>query len=134
KPRDRVLFAVLLFAGLRSAEACALRIERVDLARGELLVFQGKGGKDRLLPIGARLAPLLREWISTRTQGFVFPGRGPDRPLSTRAVRHMVKTAARKAGITRPEGSAAISPHKLRHTCACRLVEKAVPLDVVRDL
>src|SRR5215471_15513182 len=76
-PRDRCLFAVMLLAGLRSAEACALRIERIDLIRGELLVFRGKGGRDRLLPISARLAPLLREQIGTRTQG-------SPRPLSVR--------------------------------------------------
>jgi len=133
-PRNRCLFAVMLLAGLRSAEACALRIERIDLARGELLVFRGKGGRDRLLPISARLAPLLREQIGTRTEGFVFPGRKPDLPLSTRAVRHAVKTAARRAGISRPAGSPDISPHKLRHSFACRLVEKNVPLDAIRDL
>src|SRR5690242_9480180 len=61
--RDRALFGVMLYAGLRVAEACALRVERIDLARGELLVYQGKNSKDRLLPIAAKLAPLLREHL-----------------------------------------------------------------------
>ncbi len=133
-PRDRCLFAVMLFAGLRCAEACTLRIERVNLERGELLVFCGKGGKDRLLPIANRLEPLLREWIGARTEGHLFPGRRVGQPISTRAVRHVVRTAARRAGITRPAGSPEISPHKLRHSFACRLVEKGVALDAVRDL
>jgi len=132
-PRDRCLFAVMLLAGLRVAEACALRVERVNLERGELLVFRGKNGKDRLLPIGARLLPILRSWIGDRTEGYLFPGRKPGRPLTTRAAYNAVCDAASRAGITRPDAQR-ISPHKLRHSCATNLLATGADITVVRDI
>ena len=102
-PRDRCLFAVMLLAGLRSAEACGLRVERIDLARGELLVFRGKGGRDRLLPISARLAPLLREQIGARTEGYLFPGRKPDQQVLCRVAARGVR--ASRTPLSCPEGA-----------------------------
>lgn len=133
--RDRVLILCGLHLGMRCAELCALRVERVDLAARTVFVFQGKNAKDRLLPVSGRLEPELRAWLGDRREGWVFPSpRKPDAPLTTRAVRLLVAAAAKRAGITRPDPSQTISPHKLRHTFGSRLVARGVDLPTVRDL
>lgn len=134
-PRDRCLFAVMLYAGLRVAEACSLLIERIDLDRGQLLVFGGKGDRDRLLPIASRLAPILRDWIGSRTTGPLFPSPSrAGRSITTRAARYAVNGAAARAGITRPDPSQNISPHKLRHTFGSSLVAAGVDIVTIKDL
>jgi site-specific recombinase XerD len=134
-PRDRVLLQVMLYLGLRVAELVALRSERVNLAGRQVLVYQGKGGKDRMLPIGARLEPVLREWLAGRPPGLLFEsGRKVGHSLTTRAVRYIVEGCARRAGISRPDPTQRISPHKLRHTFACRLLHRGVDIVTVKDL
>lgn len=133
-PRDRCLFAVMLYAGLRVAEACALRLERIDLTAGQLLVYEGKGSRDRYVPIGLKLAVELRAWIGERATGYLFPGRKQGRPLTTRAARYAVEDSAHRAGIARPDPRQRISPHKLRHTFGSQLVAKGVDIATVRDL
>ncbi len=135
RPRDRTLILCALDLGMRSAELCSLRVERVDFETMQVLVFQGKGGKDRYIPIASRLERHLRDWIGIRTTGYVFhsPAK-PDKPLSTRSVRYLVAKCAAAAAITRPDPAQTISPHKLRHTFATRLLQRGVDLLVVRDL
>src|SRR3712207_6022829 len=86
--RDRVIILVGLFAGLRVAELVGLRVERIDLARRQLLVFRGKGARDRIIPVASRLLGPLAAWVGPRTEGWLFPSpKRPDRPLTTRAVQ-----------------------------------------------
>lgn len=134
KPRDRCLFALMLLAGLRVAEACALRVERLDFGRRELLVYEGKGSRDRLLPLAPRLEAALRDWLGERRTGYVFPGRKPESHLGTGAARYLVKTAVRRADIHRPDPRQRISCHALRHSFASALVAKGADLATVRDL
>jgi site-specific recombinase XerD len=128
--RERALLAVLLGAGLRVAEASALDVS--DLLEDEqggmaLLVRQGKGHRDRVVPIRSEVDALLRAYL-TQTRRFLG-GDGPlflvrDRGLArrshqrlgTRAISALVKVCATKAGITAKK----ISPHALRHTYALR--------------
>jgi integrase/recombinase XerD len=60
--RNRALMAAMLYAGLRCAEALALRPRDVDFSRYLILVVAGKGKKDRVVPITPALEPLLLEW------------------------------------------------------------------------
>ncbi len=115
--RDRLIIMVGLYAGLRVSEIVGLRIERIDLDRGQILVYQGKGGKDRIVPISAKLEGPLRTWLRGRTEGWLFPSaRIQDKPLSIRAVQLMIAATAKRAGIRRPDPSQRVTPHKLRHT------------------
>ena len=59
--RDRLIFLVGIYAGLRVSEIVQLRVEEVNLGNGLLEVRQGKGDKDRTVPINAKLAEPMRE-------------------------------------------------------------------------
>ncbi len=140
-PRDRALLAVLLGAGLRAAEVCGLDVRDVqeDGDGGTvLLVRQGKGRKDRAVPVQPDVARLVRAYLAAA--GRRLGDEGPlfrahdraahrradhrrerdhqraDRRLSTRAVGYLVQRATAAAGVE----AKAISPHSLRHSFALR--------------
>jgi site-specific recombinase XerD len=128
--RDRLIMLCMLRMGLRVSEVVKLRIEHLDFDTGAALIFQAKGGKDRMLPIPSRLMGPLSRWIGDRRSGWVFPSPRPtDAHLTERAVHHLVSKGARRAGITR-----SISPHKLRHTFATKLLQTGADIMEVRDL
>jgi site-specific recombinase XerD len=128
--RDKALLAVLFGAGLRVAEAAALDVGDVqEDGDGEtvLHVRQGKGRKDRTVPVQADVARLLRSYLSQTGRRLGDSGplfrahdraakRLPRARLTVRAIAYVVERTARMAGIE----AKAISPHSLRHTYALR--------------
>src|SRR6185295_16959377 len=131
-PRDRLLCQLMLFSGLRVSEACKLRIEHIDFDEERLLVFQGKGSKDRYLPIAARMQRELREWVDGRATGWMFPAerlRKGAGHISIRYVESLIPAIAERAEIPRR-----ITPHTLRHSFACLCLAKGATIREVQDL
>ncbi len=135
--RDRAILELLYATGMRVSELAELPLSSLDLDEGFLTVF-GKGGKERLVPVGEpalrALGRYLREVRPTldraqgKGKGRVFLNtRGT--PLSRVAVWTLVKNSARRAGITRK-----VSPHTLRHTFATHLLEGGADLAAVQEL
>lgn len=123
--RDLLLLKCMFYLGLRNSEVRGLRIEDIDLINMLVKVVQGKGKKDRYVPIPTReLASELRDWIGNRNEGLVFY-------LSDRHLRRIVKDCARKAGIRKPDE---IHPHTLRHSYATHLQNSGVPLNVIQQI
>jgi len=127
--RNNCLVRLMLDAGLRSAEVLALRHRDIDFKSGQLMVRNGKGGKDRSLWLGPDLVALLRTFVET--QGNVRPGdllftTKTGRPLLTRYLRSMVGELAKKAGIEKH-----IHPHTLRHSFATDLLRQSRNLMIV---
>jgi len=129
-PRERALAAVLLGSGLRVAEVAKLAVrDVVDAMDGGVALFvdQGKGRKDRMVPIGAEVDALIRAYLAST--GRYLGGDGPlflanDRGsksrvktgLSTRAISRIVGELASVAGIAAKQ----VTPHALRHSYAMR--------------
>jgi integrase len=134
-PRDRLLLGLGLFCGLRVSELCKLEAPDLDLGAGQLLVREGKGGKDRTVPLPSRLVEELRGWLGGRTVGLVFPSpRKAGRPLTTRAVQLLIKRVAAKANIPGALEARKVHPHRLRHSFATRLLRSGADIIEVRDL
>lgn len=122
--------AVMLYAGLRCAEALALKPRDVDMEGYLIRVVRGKGGKDRNVPIEAALEHALRDWRAIRPAGPTFFTTLGGAPLGGRYVREMVGRCARKAGIAER-----VHPHLLRHTCATYWIgERRLPVHEVQLL
>lgn len=142
--RERALLGVLLGAGLRVAEAAALAVADVmEDADGGVVLFvrQGKGRKDRVVPIGADVERLVREYIAETgrylgDEGPLFlaidrGAGGRQRPgLSTRSLSRMVVRMAREAGIVAKR----VTPHALRHTFATRCLHSGASVVAVSKL
>ena len=133
--RDRAMLEVLYATGLRVSELVGLRPEQVNLLQGVLRVV-GKGGKERLVPLGEPAVDWLERFLErgrtpilgARASAALFPtGRGG--AMTRQAFWYLVKRYAERAGISRP-----ISPHTLRHAFATHLLDHGADLRVVQML
>jgi integrase/recombinase XerD len=123
-------------AGLRVSEVAHLRIDDIDSARMLIRIEQGKGRKDRNAMLSPQLLELLRLWWRRGKQsgvmlphGWLFPGRSPTDPISSRQLHRAVQEAAEVAGIRKK-----VSPHTLRHSFATHLLEQDVDIRVIQVL
>ncbi len=132
--RDRLILQVGLLLGLRCSEITGLRIENIDLVGSQVLIQHGKGDKDRYVPIPERLRPGLEAWIGDRRQGLLFTSRSKGGQLSNRAVQRLFKGIARKGGIAGVDVARKITPHKMRHTYATKLLENGASIREVQEL
>lgn len=134
--RDRAIVEVLYSCGLRVSELCSLRISDLALDDGYIRV-QGKGSKQRLVPIGSRARKELDLWFIDRNalpippeeQDYVFVSIRRKRHLSRITVFHWIKVYAERAGISKP-----ISPHTFRHSFATHLLEGGANLRAIQAM
>lgn len=127
--RDQMLLKCLYYLGIRNSEAQNLLIEDIDTINGTVKVVQGKGKKDRYVPIPGAFAQELRAFLQGR-KGYLFEGRAAGR-LSDRHIRRIAKEAAVRAGVRKAEE---IHPHTLRHSYATHLQNSGVPLNVIQNI
>jgi len=126
----KAALSVAYGAGLRAAEVVSLKICDIDSKRMIIRVEQGKGHKDRNVMLSASLLELLRAWWrAARPQGWLFPGRDPAQPMTTRQLNRACRAAAQAAGIEKN-----VSPHTLRHSFATHLLEQNVDVRVIQVL
>lgn len=123
-------------AGLRVSEIVSLKVTDIDSTRMLIRIEQGKGRKDRHAMLSPHLLELLRAWWREGhrqglmlPQGWLFPGRNPVMPLSTRQVNRAVHAAAQAAGIQKR-----VTPHTLRHSFATHLLEQDIDIRVIQVL
>ena len=135
-PKYRAALGTAYGAGLRAAEVVALKVGDIDSERMLLRVERGKGRKDRHAMLSPQLLGLLREWWREGRRlgallpgGWLFPGRNPIEPLSTRQLNRAVHAAAEAAGIKKR-----VSPHTLRHSFATHLLEQDTDIRVIQVL
>ena len=130
----RAMVMTLYATGVRRAELCRLKLSDIDSERMVLHVQQGKGGRDRDVPLSPKLLETLREywrWMKPRT--YLFPGMEnnwrADVPVTDKVAWTAVTEAAKQAGITKR-----VSPHTLRHSFATHLLEAGADLRTIQLL
>lgn len=117
--KHRAILTTCYAAGLRISEVTKLRVSDVDSSRMVIRVGQGKGKKDRMVPLSSTLLDLLREyWRVLRPRVWLFPGPQPNRPITTRSVQRICARARKSSGIGRK-----VTAHTLRHCFATHLLE-----------
>ena len=142
-PRLTCLLELLYGAGLRVSELVGLRLgdlPRRRLGRWETreMIVRGKGGKERLCPLGAPALLALRNWLELRdddkygtaSSAFVFPSRGKAGHLTRRRLAQMLEALALKVGLA----PARVHPHALRHAYATHLLQGGADLRSVQTL
>jgi integrase/recombinase XerD len=130
----RTLLMTLYSTAARRAELCQLKVQDIDSQRMMIRINQGKGGRDREVPLSPKLLQTLRvyfRWMQPAT--FLFPGtvKGvrADVPITPNVVWLACRQAAQRAGITKR-----LSPHSLRHSCASHLLEAGADLRTIQVL
>jgi integrase/recombinase XerD len=134
--RDRALLEVLYSTGARISEAVGLDLDDVD-AHERTVLLDGKGGKQRLVPIGRPALDALDAYLVRARPGLAARGRGTPAMflnmrggrLSRQSAWQVLKMTAERAGI-----AASVSPHTLRHSFATHLLEGGADVRVVQEL
>ena len=129
--RDRAILELLYSSGLRVSELTGLNIGEIDLSGGMVRVM-GKGGKERIVPVGSRATEALQVYLEHRadavSKGALFlntrGGRINRRSVARIVDTHVLKIAAFKR----------ISPHTLRHTFATHMLEGGADLRAIQEL
>jgi integrase/recombinase XerD len=129
-PRDRVLLQVAYGCGLRLNDLLHLRVTDIDSARMVIHIRQGKGAKDRLVPLSLRLLQELRAyWLACRPRTWLFPGQTADGTLTASNIQRRFGRLVKQVGLNKH-----CSMHTLRHSYATHLLEAGVDVLTLKAL
>lgn len=132
--RDRAMVAAMVLGGLRRCEVLGLRMEDLRVPERRLFIRDGKGGRQRLIPVSPRFFAELAAYLETErpagaaTDTVFVVLKGPHRggPLSVRGLDEVLAGARLRAGLSHA------TCHELRHTCLTRLREAGMALEAVQ--
>lgn len=127
--KHRLLIGLCYGCGLRCAEVRQLKLADADTERGMLHVKQGKGNKDRCLPMGTMLARGIRDYIAAEKPRIYLLEGHDGNAYSQRGAQWAIAQAVKKAGIAKE-----VSLHTLRHTYATHLLEQGVNILTIKEL
>jgi integrase/recombinase XerC len=131
--RDKAMFELFYSSGLRLSELASLAPGNIDSADGTVRVT-GKGGKTRVVPVGAPALAAIKEWLALRAkllregETALFINRNGTR-LGPRSVQSRLKHWALKAGL-----DASVHPHALRHSFASHVLQSSGDLRAVQEM
>jgi integrase/recombinase XerD len=132
--RDRAMVAAMVLGGLRRCEVLGLRMGDLRVAERRVFIAEGKGGRQRLVPVSGRFFAAVAAYLDAERP----PGAGTDRvfvvlkgprrgqPLTAKGVEVVLSAARRRAGLDHA------TCHELRHTCLTRLREAGMALEAVQ--
>jgi site-specific recombinase XerD len=137
--KARSLLSLAYGCGLRAGEVVRLKAGDIDSAQGIIRIVQAKGRKDRNVMLPPEALVLLRQWWKERStrddrgipaaERWLFPGRRPGKPLTTRQFSRIFHETADAAGIRKP-----VTLHTLRHSFATHLLERGTDIRKIQAL
>ena len=131
--KHRLVIAMLYGCGLRRFELLNIKLQDVDLDRKMLHIREGKGRKDRYVPIGELLSRGLKTYLEAeRPYVWLFNGKdntGQLQRFSETGVQWIIKEASKKSGIKKH-----VTSHVLRHTYATHLLEMGLDIMTLKEL
>jgi site-specific recombinase XerD len=126
---DRAWFLILAHTGMRRSELLDLRLDDLDLLRGTAMIRQGKGGLDRVVYLTHPLTHALQQYLTQRPDlsdndhVFILDGHSP----APETIRTRLDRYGQQVGVK-------VSPHRLRHTFATRLLNRGMPITSLQKL
>ncbi len=137
--KARIMLSLGYGCGLRAGEVVRLKVKHIDAGQKIIRVEQGKGRKDRHVMLSRKTLDLLRQWWKVRPsrfdagippeERFLFPGRQPGVPTSTRQLNRLFHKAAEAAAIKK-----GVTLHGLRHSFATHLLERGTHIRTLQAL
>jgi len=134
--RFQVCLSTIYACGLRIQEGVNLQVKDIDAEREVIHICNGKGGKDRYVPLPELILKKLRQyWVTHRNPAWIFPSRGEvgysigtaTKPMTVRVVQQAFEGALHESGVQK-----AATVHTLRHSYATHLLEAGVNLRVIQ--
>lgn len=127
------MFKLMLRCGLRVEEVANLSLAGLDLRRGQVFVYQGKGAKDRVVYLSKDAYQALPRYLKSRPCSraqklfLVDKGRCKGKPISVRGIQKRMELYAQKSGLN-------VSCHQLRHTMATQMLNADADIVTIQDL
>ncbi|MBL6995800.1 tyrosine-type recombinase/integrase [Desulfobacula sp.] len=131
--RDFAMFKLMLRCGLRVEEVSNLTLGAINLKQKRIIVFNGKGGKDRVVYISDDAYDALKAYLKVRSHYraqkvfLVEKGNYKGQGISVRGIQKRMEYYAKKSGIN-------ASCHRLRHTMATQLLNAEAEIETIQDL
>ncbi len=131
--RDQAISMLMLRCGLRVEEVANLTLSAIDLKRGQILIFKGKGSKGRIVYFSKDTYEVLVTYMEkrrpSRTQSLFLVEKGisKGKAISVRGIQKRIEYYSKKSGIK-------VSCHHLRHTMATQLLNAGADLEIIQDL
>jgi site-specific recombinase XerD len=137
--KARILLSLGYGCGLRAGEVVRLKVKHIDSAQKIIRIEQSKGRKDRNVMLSPKMLDLLRQWWKVRPtrwdtgvpleERWLFPGRKPGKPMTTRQLSRLFHETADAAGIKKN-----VTLHALRHSFATHLLEDDTDIRTIQAL
>ena len=132
--RDRAMVEAMVLGGLRRCEVLGLRLGDLQVAARRVFVAEGKGGRERVIPVSGRFFASVASYLDTERPVdagtdrlfVVLKGTRRGRPLTSAGLDQILDSAGERAGL------AQATCHQLRHTCLTRLREAGMALEAVQ--
>ncbi len=131
--RDRAVLYLLYGTGMRVSELSDLNIENLDLKNRLIRIVEGKGNKDRLIPLPDLIIPIIEEYLHARrddnNSSALILNRSGQR-LTSRSIQRLVKKYKEQTNLQEKK----VTPHTLRHAFATHLLANSVDIRVIQEL
>lgn len=128
--KHKMMLSLIYSCGLRCGELLSLRPEHIDSKRMLVLIKQGKGRKDRIVPLSEKILHQLREYYKCfRPKNYLFEGQDAGEKYDARSLQNVLKQNVARAGIRK-----AVTLHWLRHSYATHLLEAGTDLRYIQEL
>jgi integrase/recombinase XerD len=128
--KHRVMLSLIYACGLRRSELLNLKIGDIDSQRGFIKIYQGKGKKDRMIPVSPKTIEMLRDYYKLyKPTNWLIEGRFKGEQYTETSLQNVFKQALKKAKINKPA-----TLHWLRHSYATHLLEAGTDLRYIQEL
>ena len=128
--KHRTMLSLIYACGLRRSELLNLKPLQIDSKRHLMIILNGKGMKDRVVPISDKVITMLREYYKLyKPSKWLFEGQNAGEQYSESSLQEVLKVAIRKARINKP-----VTLHWLRHSYATHLLEAGTDLRYIQEL
>jgi len=128
--KHRAMLSLIYACGLRRSELLNLKPNNIDSKRKLLIIYQSKGRKDRVIPIGDKLIALLRDYYKAyRPKEWLFEGQKAGNRYSATSLEKVLKQSLKKAKVEK-----SVTLHWLRHSFATHLLENGTDLRYIQNI
>jgi integrase/recombinase XerD len=134
--RDKAVLELLYSTGVRSKELLLLKVQDIDLKDSSLMILNGKGGRQRMVPFGKSAALALEKYLEVTRPHYL---KNPNLdilflsklggPLKEWGLYEIIKRYGAKSGHTK-----GMTAHTLRHACALHMLKGGAPIEAVQEL
>jgi len=127
---ETAIIEVIYATACRVSELVNIKLSDIDFNSGELIIFKGKGNKDRVTYLKPRTIIAIQEYIKDRNYDTVYlfeNSRRPHNKLSTRAIEKKAEELEKRTGIR-------LYPHKIRRTTATHLLKNGCPVEEIKEI